>query len=132
METRREVEILTVLQLQKPPLSTNHGRFYEMYLPEKIMLKPCESILLNLHFKIKLPEGIQGYIGLLPIFLEQSLVLKNSKPMTLETCNKIVKIELIKKKFHCTTTINKNEEIARLYLLHSREEILATRYKFLC
>ena len=96
------------------------------------MLKPCESKLLNLHFKIKLPEGIQGYIGLLPVILEQSLALKNSKPITLETCNKTVKIELIKKKFRCTTTINKNEEIARLYLLHSQDEILATRYKFLC
>ena len=49
------------------------------------MFKPCESKLLNLHFKIKLPEGIQGYIGLLPVILEQSLALKNSKPITLET-----------------------------------------------
>ena len=132
METRREVEILTKLQLQKPPVSTNNGRFYRTYLPEKVILKPCESKLLNLHFKIKLPEEIQGYIGLLPIFLEQSLALKNSKPITIETCYKTVKIELINKNFYCATTINKNEEITRLFFLHSRSEILATRYKFLC
>ena len=96
------------------------------------MLKPCESKLLNLHFKIKLPEEIQGYIGLLPIFLERSLALKNSKPMILEICNKTVKTELINKNFHFTTTIKKNEETARLFLLYSLDEILVTRYKFLC
>ena len=132
IEIRREPEILTELQLQKSQLSTNGGRFYKIYLPEKIMLEPCKSKLLNLHFKIKLPEGIQGYIDLLPIFLERSLALKNSKPMILETCNKTVKTELITKNVHFTTTINKNEETARLFLLHSLDEILVTRYKFLC
>ena len=128
METRRKVEILTELQLQEPPLSTNSGRFYKIYLPEKIMLKPCKGKLLNLHFKIKLPEGIQCYIGLLLVFLEESLALKNSKPITLETCNKIVKIELTNLNFQCTTTISKNEEIARLFLLHNLDKILATHY----
>ena len=96
------------------------------------MFKPCESKLLNLHFKIKLPEGIQGYIGLLPAILEQSLALKNSKSITLETWDKTLKIELINKNFHWTTTINKNEEIARLLLLPSCGEMLVTHYKFLC
>ena len=132
IEIRREPETLTELQLQKSQLSTNGGRFYKIYLPKKIMLEPCKSKLLNLHFKIKLPEGIPGYIGLLSIFLEQSLALKNSRPITLETCSKTVKIELINKHFYCTTAINKNEDIARIFLLHSRDEILVTRYKFLC
>ena len=92
------------------------------------MFKPCESKLLNLYFKIKLPEGI----GLLPAILEQSLALKNSKPITLETWDKTLKIELINKNFHWTTTINKNEEIARLLLLPGCGEMLVTRYKFLC
>ena len=128
METRGEVKILTELQLQEPPLSTNSGRFYKIYLPEKIMLKPCKSKLLNLHFKIKLPEGIQGYIGLLLEILEEPLALKNSKPITLETCNKTVKIELTNINFQCTTTISKNEEIVRLFLLHNLHKILASRY----
>ena len=63
METRREIEISTGLQVQKPPLSIN-GRIYRIYSPEKIKLRPCESTVLNLQLKIKLPDGIQGIIRL--------------------------------------------------------------------
>ena len=38
MEARGEIEILTGLQVQKPPLSTNSGRFYRIFSPEKIVL----------------------------------------------------------------------------------------------
>ena len=84
METRRESEISTGLQVQKPPLSIN-GRFYRIYLPEKIKLRPCESTILNLQLKIKLPDGVQGIIGLLPAFIQQSLTIENSKRITPQT-----------------------------------------------
>ena len=103
MEARREIKISTRLQVQKPPLSTNSGRFYKIYSPEKIELRPCDSKILNLHLKAKLPEGIQGFISLLPIFIEQSLTLENSKPITSQKCNEPIKIELLNRNFHCTT-----------------------------
>ena len=85
METRQEIKISTGLQVQDPPLSTNNGRFYRIYSSEKIVLRPCESKMLNLHLKIKLPERVQDFISLLPIFIEQSLTLENSKPITSQT-----------------------------------------------
>ena len=66
METRREIEISTGLQVQKPPLSTNSGRLYRIYSPEKIVLRPLKIKIINLNLKIKLSDGIQGIIALLP------------------------------------------------------------------
>ena len=82
METRRKIEISTGLQAQKPPLSTNSGRFYRIYSPEKIVLRLLEIKAINLNLKMKLPDGIQGIIALLPTFIEQSLTLDNSKRAT--------------------------------------------------
>ena len=72
METRREIEISTGLQVQKPPFSIN-GRFYRIYSSEKIRPRPCESTVLNLQLKIKLPYGIKSINGLLPAFIQLSL-----------------------------------------------------------
>ena len=64
METKREIEISAGLQVQKPPKLSANGTFYRIYSPEKIKLRPCESTVLNLQLKIKLPDGIQGIIRL--------------------------------------------------------------------
>ena len=79
MERIREIEVSTGLQVQKPPLSTNSGSFYTIYSPEKIVLRPLEIKAINLNLKIKLLDGIQGIIALLPIFIKQLLTLDNSK-----------------------------------------------------
>ena len=92
MVTSREIEISTGLQIQKPPLSIN-GRFYRIYSPEKIKLRPCGSKVLNLQLKIKLPDGIQGIIGLLHAFIQQSLTIENSKHITPQTWEEPVKLQ---------------------------------------
>ena len=66
METRQEIKISTGLQIQKPPQLSTNGTFYGIYSPMKFKLRPCESIMLNLQLKIKLPDGVQSIIGLLP------------------------------------------------------------------
>ena len=80
------------------------------------MLRPCESKILNLHLKVKLPERIQGFISILPIFIEQSLILENSKLITSQMWNEPIKIELLNRNFHCTTTMNENEENSEIIL----------------
>ena len=132
METRREIEISTGLQVQKPPLSANSERFHRIYSPEKIVLRPLEIKTINLNLKIKLPDGIQGIIALLPTFIEQSLTLNNSKRATSQTWNETIKLKLLKRNSHCTATINKNEEIARLLLHGRRNESFVTLYKLTC
>ena len=93
MTTTREIEISTELQIEKPPLSTN-GRFYRIYSPKKFVLSPNEIKAINLRLKIKLPDGIQGIITLLPNFIEQSISLKNSKQITSQTRNEFIALTL--------------------------------------
>ena len=116
MQTRQEIDISTGLQAQKLPLSTNSGRFNRIYSPEKIVLRPLEIKTLNLNLKIELPDGIQGVTALLPTFIKQSLTLDNNKHATSQTWSETIKLKLLNRNFHCTATINKNKEIARLLL----------------
>ena len=79
--------------------------------------------------KIKLPNGVQDIISLLPIF-EQSLTLENRKRITSQTWNELIKLELLNIKFYCKAAIEKkNEEIAKLILLPGPDFV--TRYQYL-
>ena len=130
MEIRHEIAISTWLQVQKLPLSIN-GRCYRISSSKKIKLRPCKSTVLNLQLKIKLLDGIQGIIGLLPAFIQQSLTIEKIKRITPQTWDEAIKLELLNRNFHYTVSIKKNEEIAGLILLHSRDEAFVTRYKIL-
>ena len=79
-----------------------------------------------------MPDGIQGIIALLPIFIEQSLTLDNSKRATSQTWNETIKLKLLNRNSHCMATINKNKEIARLFLNGRRNESFVTLYKLTC
>ena len=133
MTTTREIEISTELQIEKPPLKTN-GRFYIIYSPNKFVLRPNEIKMKNLGLKIKLPERIQGIITLLPNFIEKSISLDNSKRTTSQICNEFITLTLWNRNFHWSTIFEKNEEIARLFLIHRNrdETFLLTRYKLTC
>ena len=108
MTTIREIKISTELQIEKPPLSTN-GRFYRIYSLNKFVLRPNEIKTINLGLKIKLPDGIQGIITLLPNFTEQSISLQNSKRITSQTCNEFIALTLRNRNFDWSTTLEKNE-----------------------
>ena len=87
--------------------------------------------MLNLQLKIKLLDGIQGIMRLLPAFIQQSLTIEKIKRITPQTWDEAIKLELLNRNFHYTVSIKKNEEIAGLILLHSRDEAFVTRYKIL-
>ena len=65
MAPKQEIKFSTGLEIQKPPLLSTEETFYIIYSPVKFKLRPCESIMLNLQLKIKLPDGVQGIIGVL-------------------------------------------------------------------
>ena len=112
METKREIEISAGLQVQKPPKLSANGTFYRIYSPEKIKLRPCESTVLNIRVKIKLPDEVQGIIGLLPSFITQPLLIENCKRITPQTSDELIKLELLNRNFHNTISIRKNQEMA--------------------
>ena len=114
LTTTREIEISTKLQIEKPPLSTT-GRFYRVYSLDKFVLRPNEIKTINLGLKIKLPDGIQGIITLLPNFIEQSISLENSKRTTSQTCHEFIALTLRNRNFHWSTIFEKNGETARFF-----------------
>ena len=71
------------------------------------------------------------YQTILPAFIQQSLTIENSKRIIPQTWDEPIKFELLNRSFHYTVSIKKNEEIAELILLHSRDELLVTCYKIL-
>ena len=85
MIPKREIKFSTGLEIQKPPQLSADEKLYIIYSPVKFKLRPCESIMLNLQLKIKLPDGVQVIIGTLPSLILQSLTTENSKRITLQT-----------------------------------------------
>ena len=126
METKREIEISSGLQIQKPPQLSANGTFYAIYSPMKFKLRSYDSIMLNLHLKIKLPDGVEGIIGLLPSLVLQSLTIENSKRITSQTQDEPIKLGLLNRNFNNTIKIKKNQEIAGLILLYDSDELFVT------
>ena len=106
----QEIEFFTKLENEKGPQLSPDERFYIIYSPMKFKLRPCESVTLNLQLKIKLPDNVQGIIGLLP-----SLILQK---LTIEINDELIKLDLLNRDFHDTIKVKKNQEIAGLILLH--------------
>ena len=111
-EQQREIEFFTGPEIQKVPELSPDGKFYIIYLPSKFKLRPCESIILNLQLKIKLPDGIQGIIGFLPSLTLQKLSIENFKGITLQTKGEHIKLEFLNRNVHDAIKIKKNQEIS--------------------
>ena len=131
MTPKGEIEFSTGLEIQKPPQLSADEKFYIIYSPVKFKLRPCESIMLNLQLKTKLPDGVQGIIGLLPSLILQKLTIEKCKRVTPETQSELIKLDLLKRNFNDTIKIKKNQETAGIILLHNSGESFVTRYKFL-
>ena len=99
MTPKREIEFSTGLEIQKPPQLSADEKFYIIYSPVKFKLRPCESIMLNLQLKMKLPDGVQAIIGFLPSLILQSLTIANSKRITPQTQDELIKLDLSSRNF---------------------------------
>ena len=116
MTPKREIEFSIGLEIRKPPQLSANEKFYIIYSPVKFKLRPCESIMLNLRLKIKLPDAVQGIIGLLLSLILQKLTIENCKRVTPETQSELFKLDLLNRNFNDTIKMKKNQEIAGLIL----------------
>ena len=114
----KEIEFFSKSENQKAPQLNPDEKFYIIYSPMKFKLRPCESIMSNLQLKIKLPDNVQGIIGLLSSLILQKLTIENFKRLTSETNDELIKLGLLKRDFHDTIKVKKNQEMAGLILLH--------------
>ena len=118
METKREIEISYTLEVQKPPQLSLDKIFYTIYSPGKFKLRPCECTVLDLQLKIKLPDEMEGLIFLPPSITKQTVTLENTRRILAPGVDRIIKHELLNRKFHNTVTIKKNQNIAGLALFN--------------
>ena len=93
MTPKREIKFSTGLGIQKPPQLSADEKFYIIFSPVKFKLRQCVTIMLNLQLKIKLPDGVQEIIGLLPSLILQKLTIENSKRVTPETQSELIKLD---------------------------------------
>ena len=112
------IDFFNETENQKVPQLSPGKNFYIIYSPTKFELRLCESIMLNLQLKIKLPDETEGVIGLLPSLILQKLTIENFKRLTRETQREGIRLDLLNRSFSDTIKIKKNQETAELILLH--------------
>ena len=95
----------------KKPKINNDGSFYIIYSPEKIKLRPRDSIMLNLQLKGNLPQQIEATVGLLPTFVSRKLSMKNSSWISNKRKDKTIYLDISNKDFHNATNISENKQI---------------------
>ena len=61
----------------KQPNMTNKVKFYKVYSPDKIKLRPRDDIYLDLKFDIHMPETIEAWLNLLPSLKGMGLHIEN-------------------------------------------------------
>ena len=117
---QKAVETAVGKTLKRPPLNSC-GRYYELYLPKDIITDTNQYKLVDLNFKIIVPENITSHIISNTLLKQQQLEITSKyKEATIKLINKT---QLFSFKFP------KNTEIARLYFFTSPGEKNHTLYK---
>ena len=110
-------EIVVGKTLERPPLNSC-SRYYKLYLPKDIIIDTNQYKLVNLNFKIKVPENITSHIISNTLLKQQQLEI-TGKFLPTDSRYKEVIIKLINKKQFFRFNFPKNTEIARLYFFTS-------------
>ena len=67
--------------------------------------------MLNLRLKVKLPDGIEEMIGLLPSFVSRKLSIENSYWISNKGKGEIIQLDIFKRYFCNTIKLRKNQEL---------------------
>ena len=124
MET---VEVIVKESLEWPPLNTS-GKYFELYLPNDIVIREKEQKQINLNFQIKVPDNIIHQI-ISTTLLQKQLVEIWGEFVTTNSKYKEVILKLINKTNSFTFKSPKKTEIARLYFFTEPDEKIDPVYK---
>ena len=92
---QKTVEIVVGKTLERPPLNSC-SRYYKLYLPKDIIIDTNQYKLVNLNFKIKVPENITSHIISNTLLKQQQLEI-TGKFLPTDSRYKEVIIKLINK-----------------------------------
>ena len=123
------IEFLTPPDLKQPWLNDD-GSFYIIYLPEKVKLRPRESIMLDLELKINLPEGLEQTMKLLPCYTRNCLSLENLEWLSNKAKEDTIQLDILNKDFYNMVNIQKNQALLNIFLINQKSyEKIVTKYK---
>ena len=101
---------------------TTKKNFYLIYSRETVKIRKDEATMLNLQFKVNLPEGIEAGIGLLPTLVSNSLRIENFKRLSNKTKDEFIELDLLNQNYHKSVTMRKNQAFAYMILINDNEE----------
>ena len=105
----------------KEPSLNDDGSFFIIYSPKKLKLRPKgSSIMLELEFKINLPEGLVQTIKLLPCYSRKGLLLENLDWMSKKTKHNTIQVDILKKDFYNIVNVNKNQALLYIFLINQK------------
>ena len=113
------IEFLTEPQVKKTKLSDDES-FCIIYSPEKIKLRPRDSVMLSLRLKVNLPDKIEAMIGLLPSFVFRKLSTENLIWILNKRKDEIVQLDILNRHFCNTINKRKNQELPYIFLINQK------------
>ena len=122
----KTVEIVVGKTLERPPLNSC-SRYYKIYLPKDIIIDTNQHKLVNLNFKIKVPENITSHIISNTLLKQQQLEITGKFLPTDSRCKEVI-IKLINKAQFFSFKFSKITEMTRLYLFTSPGQKIHTLY----
>ena len=124
---QKTVEVVVGKTLKRPPLNSC-SRYYKLCLSKDIIIDTNQYKLVNLNFKIKVPENIASHIIWNTLLKQQQFEITGKFLPTDSTYKEII-IKFIKKKQFFSFKFPKNTEIARLYFFTSPGKKIHIWYK---
>ena len=124
---QKAVKIVVGKTLERPPLNSC-GRYYKLYLPKDIIIDTNLYKLVNLNFKIKMPQNIRSHIISNTLLKQQQLEI-TGRFLPTDSRYKEVISKLIHKTQLFSFKFPKNTKIARLHFFTSPSEKIHTLYK---
>ena len=104
----------------KQPEMHNPNRFYKIYSPEKLKLRPRDDIYLDLKLNIETPTQIEPWINLLPSLNNRELKIENQDITKDDT----IQLHILNRSFTYTSNIKKSQCIGYIFYWEKNTMIL--------
>ena len=111
---------------------TSKDRFYKVYSPEKIKLRPGDDIHLDLKFDIQTPEILSPWLNILPSLKTMGLHIENDDWAENKTKDNTIQLHILNRSFTYTIDTKKDQCIGFIFLLGEQiTDNITTKYNFL-
>ena len=93
----------------KQPGMTSKDRFYKVYSPLKLKLRPRDDICLDLKFNIETPETLEPWLNLLSLLKTLGLHIENDDWAENKTKYNTIQLHILNRSFTYTIDIKKDQ-----------------------